>query len=437
VPFALFVVEPPFVADGEQTTKGTKNTKQQRPLVLCRSGGTIIPMASPGTEPSLPSDPLQLDHCPGCGYPLQALHREGLCPECGLPYRRYEIVLYGRPSGSAGSARWVREFVVPTALAGVVAAVLAAAGQPCLALPVGAGFWLAMFWLTRARLAAGPPVRALLGPQGYAECLAGGQSVVGPWSPRLRVSLARIDRKHCRLTIVSAAKLAAAATAESIGLPMGIEYEVDLAVVCDPGRAEQVCERIRDWCPSAVRAAETEVDEQTCSAMEFAKSSRGVLLSLSEQQVRKLKSFEDENDRLGYLQERLEDGYFSERPKCTAEMEYAWDAIHRCLTDGRLGVGNGRFPFTHVILGGEQLHGGGHYVLALKTPEQVAEIARMLGTLAREFIFERYDRIDPADYNRSLSSKDRQGTWEWFQDVVAFYRRAARDGRYVLFTFHP
>jgi hypothetical protein len=348
VPFVLFVVEPPFVADGEQTTKGTKNTKQQRPLVLCRSGGTIIPMASPGTEPSLPSDPLQLDHCPGCGYPLQALHREGLCPECGLPYRRYEIVLYGRPSGSAGSARWVRQFVVPTALAGVVAA-----------------------------------------------------------------------------------------TAESIGLPMGIEYEVDLAVVCDPGRAEQVCERIRDWCPSAVRAAETEVDEQTCSAMEFAKSSRGVLLSLSEQQVRKLKSFEDENDRLGYLQERLEDGYFSERPKCTAEMEYAWDAIHRCLTDGRLGVGNGRFPFTHVILGGEQLHGGGHYVLALKTPEQVAEIARMLGTLAREFIFERYDRIDPADYNRSLSSKDRQGTWECFQDVVAFYRRAARDGRYVLFTFHP
>ena len=42
-----------------------------------------------------PSDPLRLSHCPGCGYALEGLAPEGVCPECGAPYDQSEIVLHG------------------------------------------------------------------------------------------------------------------------------------------------------------------------------------------------------------------------------------------------------------------------------------------------------------------------------------------------------
>jgi hypothetical protein len=42
-----------------------------------------------------PSDPLQLDRCPDCGYLLEGLPEQGICPECGFAYNSEMIVLYG------------------------------------------------------------------------------------------------------------------------------------------------------------------------------------------------------------------------------------------------------------------------------------------------------------------------------------------------------
>ncbi len=45
-----------------------------------------------------PTNPLQLDCCPDCGYSLHGLPDRGMCPECGLEYGPDLIILYGKTS---------------------------------------------------------------------------------------------------------------------------------------------------------------------------------------------------------------------------------------------------------------------------------------------------------------------------------------------------
>ena len=80
----------------------------------------------------------------------------------------------------------------------------------------------------------------------------------------------------------------------------------------------------------------------------------GVHFALTEEEAIKLKSFDKDADRLDYLQEEIEDSYFSDHPELMAESDKAWDAMHRALTDGKLTYDrNG--PLSMVVLGGEGL----------------------------------------------------------------------------------
>jgi Domain of unknown function (DUF1877) len=47
---------------------------------------------------------------------------------------------------------------------------------------------------------------------------------------------------------------------------------------------------------------------------------------------------------------------------------------------------------------------------------------------------QRYDRIDPSDYQGLLSDEDFDYTGYWFEQVRAFYGRAAAFNRAVIFT---
>jgi hypothetical protein len=59
----------------------------------------IIPaMAEVGVQ-----DPLRLEVCPACGYSLQGLPEEGVCPECGQKYNQAVIVLHGWGRGTHAS----------------------------------------------------------------------------------------------------------------------------------------------------------------------------------------------------------------------------------------------------------------------------------------------------------------------------------------------
>lgn len=46
----------------------------------------------------------------------------------------------------------------------------------------------------------------------------------------------------------------------------------------------------------------------------------------------------------------------------------------------------------------------------------------------------RYFAIDPKSYPTPLTEDDFGYTWEWFREVRRLYRKAADEGRYVLFT---
>jgi hypothetical protein len=128
------------------------------------------------------------------------------------------------------------------------------------------------------------------------------------------------------------------------------------------------------------------------------------------------------------IEERWEksEGYVCETDK-------AWDAIHRCLTDGKLEFENGTDPLRLAILGGEQLHSGDDYIVALVTHDRLRSVADALAAVTPEFIRDRYVAL-PDDYETEKSSEDCNYTWGWFSDLPESFDRAEKAGRHVIFT---
>jgi len=160
----------------------------------------------------------------------------------------------------------------------------------------------------------------------------------------------------------------------------------------------------------------------------------GVLFSLDEKTVSKLKAFESEEDRLAFLQEDIEETIMENEPERFAEFDKSWDALHRSLTDGKFEWTNGAFPLNHVVLGGEQLYHEDDYIMSLKTPEQVENIAAAIVNISKEDLRKGYDKIDSDDYGFDLTNEDFEYTWRWFQRSLEFWQKAATEKRFVLFT---
>jgi hypothetical protein len=160
----------------------------------------------------------------------------------------------------------------------------------------------------------------------------------------------------------------------------------------------------------------------------------GVHFALTEPEVAQLRSFPNERSRLIHLQEVIEATYFRDHPDLMAESDKAWDAMHRTLADGRLTWDGGRYPLNHVVLAGEQLYTDADYIMSLKNPEQVRDIAAVLPQITEAEFRRRYFALDPKDYGVPLSDEDFGYTWEYFQAVRDLYSRAAQDKRFVLFT---
>ena len=120
----------------------------------------------------------------------------------------------------------------------------------------------------------------------------------------------------------------------------------------------------------------------------------GVLFSLDEKTVSKLKSFKSDEQRLDFLQEDIEETIMNNEPERFAEFDKSWDALHRSLTDGKFEWTNGTFPLNHVILGGQQIYHKDDYIMSLKTPEQVEKISFAIEKISREDLRKGYNNID-------------------------------------------
>lgn len=123
----------------------------------------------------------------------------------------------------------------------------------------------------------------------------------------------------------------------------------------------------------------------------------------------------------GEIEERWDEAWLVQTDK-------AWDAIHRCLSDGALNLNGGRRLLSLAGLRGRQLHGGDGYIISLVTPDEVKEVAAEIAVPDEVWLRERYDAIDADDYGYPKSPEDFDYTWKYFQSMAPFFKRAGEAG---------
>ena len=139
---------------------------------------------------------------------------------------------------------------------------------------------------------------------------------------------------------------------------------------------------------------------------------------------------EGNTDRIEVFLEDIEEGWDDDALKVASDK--AWNAIHRCLTDGTLDPESGEYPLSHAVLGGRHLHED-YYVVYLSAAH-VRDVAHALRGVDRAWLRGRFDVIDDPDYRGARDDADFEYTWDNFVDVKAFYDRAAAAARAVIFT---
>jgi hypothetical protein len=156
---------------------------------------------------------------------------------------------------------------------------------------------------------------------------------------------------------------------------------------------------------------------------------RGVHFALTDEEASRLMDTPGaDNDFLMDFVEEIEERWDEEWLQQT---DKSWDAIHRCLTDGKLESGD--TPFHKCILGNDNLCEGDDYVMNFLSPEEVKEVAAAIKDIDRAELRRRYDEIDTDTYGE-LSDSDFEYNWSWFPHLRDFYQKVAAANRAMLFT---
>src|SRR4051794_36528891 len=95
---------------------------------------------------------------------------------------------------------------------------------------------------------------------------------------------------------------------------------------------------------------------------------RGVHFALTTDEMVRVESAPDD-DRVMAVMGEIEDRWDRE---WLVETDKAWDAIHRCLTDGTLS--HGSTPLDKCILGEDNRHEGDDYIVNLLGPGEVKDV---------------------------------------------------------------
>ena len=157
---------------------------------------------------------------------------------------------------------------------------------------------------------------------------------------------------------------------------------------------------------------------------------RGVFFAITPEQADALLAADRDHDVITQI-ESIEQAWDEDN---LAECDKAWDAMHRCLTDGRLECGNGPEPLNHCVLGPRQLHKGDSYIVSLVSAEKVRELAAALEGISEGWFRQQYRTVVPKDYAPEYGEQDLDYTWDWFQGVRELYTKAAARGRPVVFS---
>jgi hypothetical protein len=160
---------------------------------------------------------------------------------------------------------------------------------------------------------------------------------------------------------------------------------------------------------------------------------RGVFFALSSSQRERLLTLGTDDARLEYIQEDIEAAWDEAH---LLETDKAWDAIHRCLTDGSLSVAPSSNPLSKLILGGKQLCSDTQrYIVNLIEHDELSQVSTALRIVTKEWMQGRYEQLRNTDYPQEfISEQGWQYTWDWFSGIPEFIARADQEGRSVIFT---
>jgi hypothetical protein len=158
---------------------------------------------------------------------------------------------------------------------------------------------------------------------------------------------------------------------------------------------------------------------------------RGVHFALSDEEAKPLLSAAGDNDAVRAVVAEMEKKGIE---AWTASSGKAWDAMHRCLSNGTLFYDEGEYPLNRAVLGGKHLYDGDDYLVSYVAPNEVKDVAAALASLTQEAFRVRYDAIDSDEYDGTHGDEDFKYTWEHFQDLRNLYKKAAAEGRAVVFT---
>lgn len=163
----------------------------------------------------------------------------------------------------------------------------------------------------------------------------------------------------------------------------------------------------------------------------------GVLFSIDNEELKKIRS-KERNELVEYIQEEIEEEYFSKKADQIAELDKSWDAIHRAFCDGELLFNDGKSPFSFIILNGEILYGDtdleDDYIVSFKNADQVAAVSEVLKKISKEEFKEKYFKIDEEKYGFPVNEEDFEYTWSWLESTFEFWDYAAKHGLSVIFT---
>ncbi len=164
---------------------------------------------------------------------------------------------------------------------------------------------------------------------------------------------------------------------------------------------------------------------------------RGVYFALTENDVQKLVGANNDAEVLEIVQEDIEERWDKE---WLQETDKAWDAIHRCLTDGTL-VCKGKSILEKCVLGGKQLHQGNNYIVSLLNPTEVKEVSEALKSINEDLLRKKYFGLkkkflwfDITRYDGPIGEEDFSYTWSYFEAIRMFFGKASKADRSVIFT---
>jgi hypothetical protein len=141
----------------------------------------------------------------------------------------------------------------------------------------------------------------------------------------------------------------------------------------------------------------------------------GFHIALSREHAKRLFAIKDDESLRQFLEELKSMPEMKKSGRILA-LGTAWDAIHRCLTDGELDPAGGEFPLNHAVLGGKQLHrarirppygAAGHDAIHRRRPEELTEddIRAKFLSLSRNRIGSRSTRSTSCRFDRALDAQ--------------------------------